>query len=573
MILSPTPRRFGGFGVRRFIGAFVVYLVSLPQGQRRSQTKKTIQSAEESAHSKRKPDRLFWLWLAGRTLLWALLATLTQHTPPLDTIEWLCWGREWQPGYHKHPPLAAWVAECASALTPDSFAGLYLTSYAAIAVALWCVWRLARRFLPARAALAATLCLDGLVFFHYAAAEFNNQVLLIAFWALAIYLFHRALEQDRFGDWIGTGLALGLALLCKYSAGFLILPLLGLWLWRNGFRRWSRPALVALVAALIFLPHFVWLCQHDFPTLRWAALRSQGEATAIERRLSAVTFLLSQGVRLLPVVLILLPLIRVSSSLGASDLGAVPCLAKHETRSDRAFLVVAVVGPLALHLAAAVLLGVGLRDIWGAPLWTFAGLLLLSFVEVDTSARAWRRMGWTWAMVSGLSVLLVVVGNLAGGWCGKPLRIHYPGPELARVVTQRWQERFATPLPIAAGDWWLAGNVCCHSPSRPSLYASLEPAAFGKNPFARKGDPLRFANPDPRTSPWTSDADLCRRGGVLLWDADCYGADLPEWLRRRFPAAQGQPALVLPCAGCGPKVQVGWAMISPAIQQPPAVGR
>ena len=270
-----------------------------------------IAIARSSASADRwSPDRLFPLWLLARTLLWTLVATLSQQVPPLDTVEWLCWGREWQLGYYKHPPLAAWVADVAFRLAGGSFFGVYLAGYVAVAVALWCVWRLARTMLPPRPALAATVCLDGLVFFQYAAAEFNNQVLLIAFWALAIWLFHRALTGDRLRDWIGTGAALGMALLCKYSAVFLIVPLLGLWLWRNGLRRPSRPMIVALTAAVVFLPHFVWLCQHDFPTLRYAALRAAGDSETFDHRLSALMFVLSQGARLLPVAVVLGPLIR-----------------------------------------------------------------------------------------------------------------------------------------------------------------------------------------------------------------------------------------------------------------------
>jgi hypothetical protein len=166
--------------------------------------------------------------------------------------------------------------------------------------------------------------------------------------------------------------------------------------------------------------------------------------------------------------------------------------------------------------------------------------------------------------VVGLSLLLSAGGNLFGGWRGKPLRVHYPGPQLAEEVTRRWRERFgpAGP-PIVAGDWWLAGNVCCHAVYRPVLYASLEPASFGKDPYKDKGDPRRFADPDPRASPWTSDDDLLRRGGVLLWDADAYGDDLPGWLLRRFPGALPQEPLALRCAGLGPKVRVGWAMVAP----------
>jgi hypothetical protein len=407
--------------------------------------------------------------------------------------------------------------------------------------------------LPPIPALAATVCLDGLVFFQAAAAEFNNQVLLIACWALAVWLFHRATQQDHWRDWIGTGLALGLALLCKYSAGFLILPLLGWWLYHNGLRRWSRPGVVAAMAALVFLPHLVWLCRHDFPTLRYAVLRAQGESGAFDHRLSAVTFLLSQGLRLAPVVLILLPLLTRHRRLltGAGE-------------RDRAFVMVVVLGPVVLHLLASLVVGLGLRDIWGAPLWTFTGVLLLGFLQTKDLDLAWRRFCLTWGCVAGGSVLMVVLCNLMGGYRGKPLRIHYPGPRLAAELTQRWRAAFATPLPIAAGDWWLAGNVCCHSVDRPCLYGSLEPAAFGLDLDKEKGDTRRFANPDPRTSPWTGDADLCRRGGVLLWDARCYGSEMPAWLRQRFPMAQAQPPLVLPCAGGGPVGRVGWAMIAPS---------
>ncbi len=110
--------------------------------------------------------------------------------------------------------------------------------------------------------------------------------------------------------------------------------------------------------------------------------------------------------------------------------------------SARCFVAVVVLGPVALHLAASLVLGVTLRDIWGAPLWTFVGLLALLFVETDTTERAWRRMGLAWASVTVVSLALVLAGNLVGGWRGKPSRIHYPGAELADILTERWRQRF-----------------------------------------------------------------------------------------------------------------------------------
>ena len=64
-----------------------------------------------------------------------------------------------------------------------------------------------------RAALAATLCLEALVYLGPVAGEFNNQVLLVGFWAMLVDRAYAAWERDRLRDWILAGVALGLALL------------------------------------------------------------------------------------------------------------------------------------------------------------------------------------------------------------------------------------------------------------------------------------------------------------------------------------------------------------------------
>ena len=48
-----------------------------------------------------------------------------------------------------------------------------------------------------------------------------------------------------------------------------------------------------------------------------------------------------------------------------------------------------------------------------------------------------------------------------------------------------------------------------------------------------------------QASPWTSDEDLSRRGGVLVWNAAVEGDDLPALLRARFPTAEVQHPVVI----------------------------
>ena len=497
-------------------------------------------------------DRTILVWLLLRTVAWVLVA-LTQPNPPLDVVEWLSWGRQWQLGYHKHPPLAAWIADIAYRLTPGSFLGVYLTGYLSVGFAIFCVWRLARRVLPLRAALAATMCLDGLVFLGSAGAEFNNQVLLMAFWALAVERFHAAVTAGRPRDWILTGVALGLALLCKYSALTLLIPLAAWWLWHNRLRRWHGPAIALLTTTVVFLPHLVWMVVQDFPTLRYAAARAEPGQGVFTSHLSGVSFLFNMSLRLSPALVILLPMLQ----LRARKLDA-------DGRLSRSLILAAFAGPIVLHLIPALLTGVQLRDLWGAPLLTFAPLLLVLHVKTSDTGRAWRRSRLIGFAVLSAWLVHTAYNNLySSAVRSRPLRVHFPGQQLADEVTSRYRERHGLPPAVIAGDWWLAGNVCCHAAHRPALYGSREPTPFGR--LLREPDARRCLAPEPIAAPWTGDDDLNARGGVLVWDAGACGEDMPPWLHARFPRAQSQRAMQLPFhGGSDKKLLVGWAIIAPA---------
>ena len=266
---------------------------------------------------------------------------------------------------------------------------------------------------------------------------------------------------------------------------------------------------------------------------------------------SQLSFLLSQVVRLLPVLLILAPLLR-------RRLATPPSAAK-------SYLLAAVLGPVALHLFAGLMPGAKLRDLWGMPLWTFAPTALLLFVGANPTRRAWQRFRLLWVVVIvGVAGVTIAVQVL--GWPPRetPRRVTFPGAALAAKVVELYEARYGVPPAIAAGDWWLAGNICCFAPSRPALYSSREPAGTGYDPRRDKGDPRRFAWPEPETAPWTGDEDFHRRGGVLVWNVVMYGEEMPGWLRARYPDAEPQPAFRLAWAGGGEgRVRVGWAMVPP----------
>ena len=57
------------------------------------------------------PRAAFAAFLALHVVVWTTLPTLLYANLPLDLIEALTYGREWQLGYDKLPPLPWWLVE------------------------------------------------------------------------------------------------------------------------------------------------------------------------------------------------------------------------------------------------------------------------------------------------------------------------------------------------------------------------------------------------------------------------------------------------------------------------------
>ena len=59
----------------------------------------------------RRPQAAFAVFLALHFFVWTALPALLYPNLPLDLIEALTYGREWQLGYDKLPPLPWWLVE------------------------------------------------------------------------------------------------------------------------------------------------------------------------------------------------------------------------------------------------------------------------------------------------------------------------------------------------------------------------------------------------------------------------------------------------------------------------------
>lgn len=424
--------------------------------------------------------------------VWTLFPVALGQSFPLDVVESLSWGREWQWGYYKHPPLAPIVLHLFYVVFGRL--GPFLLSQLCIAATLWLVWCTGRRLMDAERAWVGALLAMGVAYYSYPALEFNHNIAQMPFWAGLGYCLVQALQGGRWWQWLLLGVVAGLGMLTKYSVGILLLCF-GLYIVLTPQRRvllQPGPWLAVAALGLVFLPHLMWLQHSDWLPFAYAGMRAQ--ASNSSPRMGALTFLLTQMVVHLPLLLIAgvaLWLARRSSAAASGGW-------KLQT-TQPGLLVMLALGPGLLVVVLGLTTGLRLRDMWGSPMWAFSGLLVAAAVPAAWWPAARPRL------LRGLGVWLCLVTVLAASyvafgaqWRHKPSRMDWPAQALAAQAEATWVQQSSCRLDVVAGDNWLSGLIATQSPSWPSV----------------------LVNGDPRYSPWVTLERLETHGALWVWDAD-----------------------------------------------------
>src|SRR6202158_3077807 len=113
-----------------------------------------------------RPAQAFAAFAGLHALVWTALPTLLYPNLPLDLIEALIYGREWQLGYDKLPPLPWWLVGIVNLTIGQDFANSLLRQ-AGVVAPLAGIWAMARPRIGPRGALAAVLIVDGLHYLNY----------------------------------------------------------------------------------------------------------------------------------------------------------------------------------------------------------------------------------------------------------------------------------------------------------------------------------------------------------------------------------------------------------------------
>src|SRR5665647_2756972 len=311
------------------------------------------------------PGRAFAGFLVLHAAVWTALPALLYPNLPLDLIEALIYGREWQLGYDKLPPLPWWLVEIANLTIGHDFA-YYLLAQVAVVAGFAAVWAMAVPLAGTLGALVAVLIIDGLHYVNYTAAKFNHDVIQLPLWALAGFALHRALRGGEIRHWLLLGLSIGLSLWAKYFVVVLAAPMAVLIFIDTDARKCLKTPgpYVALAAALIVMaPHLVWLVQNDFLPFAYAEHLSLPSRGLIDHVWHPLQFAASQAFFLVPSLLIAAPLLYPRRN--ASE----PPVAMTADAYDLRIVALLAFGPMAAVLALSALSGRGTVAMWGYPLW------------------------------------------------------------------------------------------------------------------------------------------------------------------------------------------------------------
>jgi len=514
-----------------------------PSGREFSFTGLFIETCDSFLDALRNSPARLLLWvMAVYGALW-FTSALSFPSMGRDSYEIFLFGKEMQWGYWNHPPLQPWLTEIAYQLTFHWIGSHFVLTIGAILATFYVIWLIGIETVGKTGAVFAIALTILVYYFGLPVTTLSYNVGQMPVFAVTVWLYRRAVLDNRTRHWLLLGAAAALLIYSNYSGALLLLVLaLHLLLMPQGRRRLlARGPYVALAAGtLLLLPNLIWLVHNHF--LPFSVDRPAAEGLFARLFLGA-KFLTSQiGFHAGMIVVILLALIPKLPLQGE------PVTFELEKPSlfDKSLIVMAALLPMIMLGALIAWSGIDQPAEIGGSLVALSGLATVMLLPSQIVVRAPRLVTSIWLLVLiGLPIGHVALTYaVASGSGGVPTQM-WPAHELSKAMQSIWNGKSFRRFDIVTGDTTQAGFV--------ATYASPRPSAFIDGDF--------------RKSPWITPERLKTSGTLVVWStADFPRTDeLPEPYRAPLAAA-GLSAtlgtLVLPL-GHGKSQTYGWAVMLP----------
>ena len=210
-------------------------------------------------------------------LLVVVLPSWVYPNLPLDTVEHIGWGKQWQWGYPKWPYVSGWLAAFIAGMSHPHAWGLYALSALCVLVAFCYAYAYVRDAMGSAMARYACFLSALLYVFYITTLEYNVNLPLLPFYAAFIYYFFKAVTYQQYRHWLLVGVLVGFGAMTKYTMVLYVLPACLMLLFNRQGRcswRYLGMYLALLLALVICLPNIWWLSQHGWIAFDYAIHRS-----------------------------------------------------------------------------------------------------------------------------------------------------------------------------------------------------------------------------------------------------------------------------------------------------------
>lgn len=377
-------------------------------------------------------------------------------------LEAYVWGREFQLGYYKHPPLWAWIAGAWFEVFPRMNWSYYLLSALNSAMAVIGVWRLTGLLTKGDYRLAATFLLFATPFYTFSALKYNANTMLLSLWPWTAYFFAKSIENLKLRTGVWFGVCAAAAFLSKYYSVLLLASCVIASFCHPNWRRYylsASPYVAVAVCAVLVTPHLIWLLTHGFESVEYVKTRSLFPGLTIYRCI--LTFILGGLAFNAVVAALIIASRRLRPPRGSPAVDP----------SRQPFLIALAIGPFLLTVLAGLLMHIRLSTNFAIPIFFLFPLLLIQFLRPEPDRLKFFSAGFM-AAIFILAIPIAVSVPFLMVKLNKRLSL-IPSVEIAREATKRWHESTATPLRIVAGTWPYALATAYYSGDETAEYTGF----------------------------------------------------------------------------------------------------
>ena len=404
-----------------------------------------------------KEKKIFYLLCLYHLIIWTIIPYFSNKNLPLDVIEALAWGQDFDLGYNKHPPLSAWIPGLLFKIFGNKDWIYYLLSQVFIVISFIFLWKLSSFFLNKKSQiLLSILAIEGIAFYTFDTPQFNVNICQIPLWIGTVYFFFKSIKDNKINDWIFLGVFSALGFLTKYIFAYLLISLFFYLIFISIKKKKINFNFLytLLFFFLITAPHFQWLIQNDFTTIYYALKRGGlNEVGIYNHLLNPFKFLINQITILLPFFLLIYFLIkRIKIKLPLNN-------------EKFTFLLFSFLLPFFLILITSTITGSRIRTMWMIPFYSLIGIFFIFLYENKINYKKLKNFNILLIIFLIISPALYSLRSIY-----LDNRTGYEGKKMALLIEKEWKTISKDNIFNVGFSEWYAGNLSYQLSNRPKVF-------------------------------------------------------------------------------------------------------